>query len=101
MKIVVLDAHPLSQEDSDWAPLLALGEVEVYDYSSEEQVQARARDAAVLITNRAPVTARVIEQAPALRFIAVGFTGYDRVDVGAAHRRGIVVANRSSRTIPC
>jgi glycerate dehydrogenase len=56
-------------------------------------VLARARDATVLITTRAPVTARVIEQAPALRLIAVSFTGYDCVDVGAARRRGVVVAN--------
>jgi len=93
VKVVVLDAHPLSQEASDWAPLRALGELEVYDHSSEEQAITRAREAAVLIINRAPVTGRVIEQAPGLRFIAVGFTGYDRVDVGAAHRRGIVIAN--------
>jgi glycerate dehydrogenase len=93
MKIVVLDSHPLSQDASDWVPLNAVGELEVYDRSSEEQVQARARDAAVLITNRAPVTARVFEQALALRLIAVSFTGYDCVDVGAARRRGIAVAN--------
>jgi glycerate dehydrogenase len=93
MKIVVLDAHPLSQGASDWAPLNALGEVEVYDHSSDEQVQARARGAAVLITNRAPVTAQVIQEGPALRLIAVSFTGYDCVDVGAARRRGVVVAN--------
>jgi glycerate dehydrogenase len=93
MKIVVLDAHPLTQDASAWAPLNAVGEVEVYDHSSDEQVQARARGAAVLITNRAPVTAQVIAQAPALRLIAVSFTGYDCVDVEAARRRGIVVAN--------
>ena len=93
MKIVVLDAHPLSQDASDWAPLRAVGEVEVYDHSSDVQVQARVRDAAVLVTNRAPVTARVIERAPALRLIAVSFTGYDCVDVEAARRRSIVVAN--------
>ncbi|MBV8432058.1 MAG: D-2-hydroxyacid dehydrogenase [Solirubrobacterales bacterium] len=93
MKIVVLDAHPLTEHASAWAPLNAAGEVQVYDHSSAEQVQARARDAAVLITMRTPVTARVIEQAPALRLIAVSFTGYDCVDVEAAHRRGIVVVN--------
>jgi glycerate dehydrogenase len=93
MKIVVLDAHPLAEDASAWGPLNAVGEVVVYDHSSEEQVQARARDAAILITNRAPVTGRVIEQAAALRLIAVSFTGYDCVDVEAAHRRGIAVAN--------
>jgi glycerate dehydrogenase len=93
MKIVILDSRPLTQDSSAWAPLKAIGDVEVYDHSSDEQVRIRARDAAVLITNRVPVTADVIEQAPALRLIAVSFTGYDCVDVAAAHRRDIVVAN--------
>ncbi len=92
MKIVILDAHPLSQNGA-WTPLTALGEVEVYDHSSDEEVRVRARDATVLITNRAAVTADVIEQAAALRFIAVSFTGYDCVDMEAARRHGIVVAN--------
>ena len=47
----------------------------------------------MLITNRVPVTADVMEQSPALRLIAVSFTGYDCVDVAAAQRHGIVVAN--------
>jgi glycerate dehydrogenase len=93
MKIVILDSHPLTQDASAWAPLKAIGDVEVYDHTSDQQVRARARDATVLITGRVPVTADVIEQAPSLRLIAVSFTGFDDVDVAAAHRRGIVVTN--------
>jgi glycerate dehydrogenase len=93
MKIVILDSHPLTQDASAWTPLKAIGDVEVYDHSSDQQVLTRARDATVLITNRAPVTADAIEQAPELRLIAVSFTGYDEVDVAVAHRRGIVVTN--------
>ena len=93
MKIVILDSHPLTRDASAWAPLKAIGDVEVYDHTSDQQVGARARDAAVLITGRVPVTAEVTEQAPSLRLIAVSFTGYDEVDVAVAHRRGIVVTN--------
>jgi glycerate dehydrogenase len=93
MKIVILDSHPLTEDASAWAPLKAIGDVEVYDHTSDQQVGARARDAAVLITGRVPVTAEVIEQAPLLRLIAVSFTGFDDVDVVAANRRGIVVSN--------
>ncbi|MBV8233442.1 MAG: D-2-hydroxyacid dehydrogenase [Planctomycetaceae bacterium] len=93
MKIVVLDARPLTEDASAWAPLNAVGEVEVYDHSSDEEIQARTRGAGVLITMRAPVTVRVIEQARALRLIAVSFTGYDGVDVEAARRRCVAVAN--------
>jgi glycerate dehydrogenase len=93
MKIVILDSRPLTQDNAAWEPLKAVADVEVYEHSSEQQAQLRARDAAVLITNRVPVTADLIEQAPALRLIAVSFTGYDLVDVVAAHRKNIVVAN--------
>jgi glycerate dehydrogenase len=93
MKIVVLDGHPLSADGNSWAALSARGEVEVHDHSSDKEVLARAQDASVLITNKAPVTADVIEHASELRFIAVTATGYDCVDIAAARRRGIPVAN--------
>jgi glycerate dehydrogenase len=93
MRIVVLDSRPLAQDGSAWAPLRALGEVEVYEHSNEQQARARVRDATVIITNRVPLTAELIAQAHALRLIAVSFTGYDVVDIAAAHRKDIVVAN--------
>jgi hypothetical protein len=43
MKIVILDSHPLTQDASAWAQLKAIGDVEVYDHSSDQQVRARAR----------------------------------------------------------
>jgi glycerate dehydrogenase len=93
MKIVVLDGHTLSADGNSWDPLAALGAVEVYDRSTAAEVHLRARDAAVLIVNKAPVPATVIEQSAALRFIAVTATGFDCVDGAAARRRGIPVAN--------
>src|ERR1700693_1557680 len=93
MKIVILDGHPLSADGNSWAALEKLGEVEEHDHSSDAEVLARAHGAAVLITNKAPVTAAVIDQAPELRFIAVSATGFDCVDSAAARRRDIAVAN--------
>jgi glycerate dehydrogenase len=93
MKIVVLDGRTLSADGNSWEALAKLGEVEVHDRSSADEVLARSRPASVLVTNKAPVPAAVIEQAPALRFIAVSATGYDCVDVAAARRRGIPVSH--------
>jgi glycerate dehydrogenase len=93
MKIVVLDGQTMGLSADAWDGLRQLGEVEVHDRSSPEEVTARARAAGVLITNKAPVTAAVIAQAPGLRFIALLATGVDPVDVAAARRRGIPVAN--------
>jgi glycerate dehydrogenase len=93
MMIVVLDGRTLTDDDRWWDGLKRLGEVEIYDRSSEAEAVARSRPAGVLITNKARIGTAVLEQAPRLRFIAVGGTGYDCVDVAAAHSRGVLVAN--------
>jgi glycerate dehydrogenase len=93
MKIVVLDGQAMGLGADAWDGLRRLGELELYDLSSPEEAATRARSAEVLITNKAPVPAEVIAQAPALRFIALLATGFDPVDVDAARRRGIPVAN--------
>src|SRR5436309_1613739 len=93
MKIVVLDGHTLGADGNSWAGLAKLGAMEIHPRSTEEEARARARSASVLITNKAPVSAATIAQAPGLRFIAVSATGFDCVDVAAARRRGIPVAH--------
>ncbi|MBV8346949.1 MAG: D-2-hydroxyacid dehydrogenase [Mycolicibacterium sp.] len=93
MKIVILDSRPLTEDHAAWEPLKAVGSVEIYDHSTPQQATARLRDAEVVITCRVPVTAELMDHAPALRLIAVSFTGYDLVDIAAAHRKNIVVAN--------
>lgn len=93
MKIVVLDGHPLGSDANAWAALAALGEIEVYAHSSAQEVRERAAGAAVLVANKAPIGADVIDRADALRFIAVTATGFDCVDIAAARRRGIAVSN--------
>src|SRR5579872_3370455 len=93
MKIVVLDGYTLAADGNSWDALRPLGEVEVHDRSSPDEVAERARGAAVLITNKARIPAAVIDASPALRFIAVSATGFDCVAVAAASRRGIPVSN--------
>jgi glycerate dehydrogenase len=93
MKIVVLDGYTLAADGNSWDALLPLGRVELHDRSSSDEVAERARSAAILITNKARVPAAVIDDSPALRFIAVSATGFDCVDVAAAARRHIAVSN--------
>ena len=93
MKIVVLDGRPMGEERAAWAGLDRLGEVEVHEYSSPEEIRSRAEGAAVLVTNKAPISAEVIDGSPDLRFITLTATGYDCVDIAAARRRGIPVSN--------
>src|ERR671938_1791297 len=56
-------------------------------------VAERARDAAVLINQYAPITAEVLDAVPGCRLVARYGVGVDNVDVDAAADRGVWVAN--------
>ncbi len=93
MKIVVLDGHTLNPGDNPWDALARLGELQVYDRTSSQQVLERAADADVVLTNKTPLPAQTLARLPRLQFVAVLATGYNVVDVAAARRRGVPVAN--------
>ncbi len=93
MKIVVLDGRPLAPERSAWAGLDRFGELVLHDYSTAEEIPVRAAGAAILVTNKSPIRHELIAGSPELRFITVTATGFDCVDLAAARRRGIPVAN--------
>ncbi|NSL90274.1 D-2-hydroxyacid dehydrogenase [Chitinophaga sp. Mgbs1] len=91
--IVVLDGYALNPGDLDWAPLQALGKVTIYDRTPPQEVAARAKDAHILLTNKAIVDASVISALPSLEYIGVMATGYNVVDIAAATARKIPVTN--------
>lgn len=91
--IVVLDGYALNPGDLDWKPLHALGNVTIYDRTRETEVASRAKDADIILTNKAIVNAATIAQLPKLAYIGVMATGYNIVDVKAASTRQIKVSN--------
>jgi glycerate dehydrogenase len=92
-RIVVLDAHTLNPGDLDLSGLSALGELVVHARTDARDVVARAAGAAVVLTNKTRLSAELLGALPALRYVSVLATGYDVVDVRAAHERGIAVSN--------
>lgn len=96
MKIVVLDGYTENPGDLSWDALAALGELTVYDRSSltdEEEAIARIGDAEIVVTNKTPITRRVMDACPGMKFIAVLATGYNVVDCACAREKGIPVSN--------
>lgn len=93
MKIVELDGYAANPDDISWEPLKALGELTVYSRTKAEDVVERAKDAEIILTNKVVFTDEVMAQLPKLKYIGVLATGYNVIDVEAAHRRGIVVTN--------
>lgn len=93
MKIVVLDGHTLNPGDLSWAAFKALGELTVFDRSPEETVLKRAERADAVLTNKTPLNRELIRKLTAMKYIGVLATGFNVVNVEAAHKRGVVVTN--------
>lgn len=93
MKIVILDGYGANPGDLSWQELEELGTVTVYDRTQASETVARAADADILLTNKVIIGRNEMAQLPQLKYIGVLATGYNVVDIDAAHERGIVVTN--------
>jgi len=93
MKIVILDGYSANPGDLSWQPLEQIGELTVYDRTKPEDTIERAKDAEIILTNKVLIKRPEIEQLPKLKYIGVLATGFNVVDVEAAHEHGIIVTN--------
>ena len=93
MNIVILDGYSANPGDLSWKELEELGTLTVYDRTKSDETVARAADAEIVLTNKVILNSEVIAQLPRLKYIGVLATGYNVVDIKAAHERGIVVTN--------
>ena len=95
MKLVVLDGYTENPGDSSWDALRRFGELTVYERTSDDQseVAERIKGADIVVANKTPIRAEVINSTGALKYITILATGYDIVDVAAARARGIPVSN--------
>jgi len=101
-RIVVLDGYTLTpakpgqaamEGEPGWDALSALGEMTVYERTPPGEVVDRAAGASIVITNKTPLPAEIIQQLPGLTYIGVLATGVNVVDLGAAREAGVVVTN--------
>ena len=93
MKIVILDGFMANPGDLSWKGLEELGMLTVYDRTKPEETIARAAEADIVLTNKVIINREVMAQLPQLKYIGVLATGYNVVDIEAAHERGIIVTN--------
>ncbi len=91
MKIVLLDA--LTFGETDLSGFDSLGEVEVYQTTSPEQVQTRITNCDVIVTNKVVITDTHMQDTPTLKLICVAATGMNNVDLNAAAQKNIEVKN--------
>lgn len=89
-----LDYATLGPGDVDPAPLARLlPALAVHQDTRPGQLMARLHEAVFVFTNKLKLGEREFQAAPGLRYIGLTATGTDNVDLEAARRRGIAVAN--------
>lgn len=93
MKIVILEGHAVNPGDLSWEPFRQFGSVTVYERTAYAEAADRIGDAEIVMINKTPVTAQLLDACPNLKLICVLATGYNVVDCAAAKERGIIVCN--------
>ncbi len=92
MNICVLDAGTLGT-DIDLKALEAFGNLAVYESTAAADTAARIKDADIVVTNKARLTAADVDTAEGLKLVCVLATGFDNVDIAACRRHGVAVCN--------
>ena len=96
MKIVILDAYVENPGDLSWDRVAELGELRLYDEvpeNDEDTIVSYIADADVVITNKTPITASVMDRCPTVKLYTILATGYNIIDVDHAARLGVPVCN--------
>ena len=93
MKAVLLDWATMGP-DLDVTELCAvLPDLEFYDDTDDDQVAERIAGAEIVLGNKILISESLFENAPEMRFIGLTATGTDNVDLVAAKKHGVAVAN--------
>ena len=93
MNIVIVDGYTLNPGDLNWHGIEAFGDVTLYERTAPALTTDRCRDAAIILTNKVPISRDTIVAATGLRLICVTATGFNIVDVEAARERNVTVCN--------
>ena len=95
VKIAILDSATLDLPASKWEELSQIGESTLYDRTpyDEDTIIQYCESATIVLTNKVPLSEKVINALPKLSMIGVLATGYNVIDLDAAKARGIVVCN--------
>ncbi len=95
MKISVIDGYTENPGDLSWDGLRTLGDVVIYDHSTKDEAEIirRIGDAEIVVANKSPISRRVLDACPNVKYITIQATGYDPIDYVYAREKGIPVSN--------
>ncbi|HOO81492.1 MAG TPA: D-2-hydroxyacid dehydrogenase [Alphaproteobacteria bacterium] len=101
MKAVFLDFDTYYPRGLDVSGLeVAVDDFVFHGFSAPEDVVERIAGAEIVLTNKVVLSAEIIAQAPDLKLIVAGATGYNNIDVAAARGAGVSVCNVRGYSTP-
>lgn len=92
-KIVFLDASTIDYGDIDFICIKELGDFKIYELTRPDEIEKKAGDASVIITNKVILDKAALDKCRKLKLIAVSATGYNNIDIKECMRKNISVAN--------
>ena len=96
MKVVILDAKTLTNDDIDFSVFDEFGEVTIYDYTKYNQIAERLMDAEIILCNKSIMNRMTLKDAKNVKYIGLFATGYNNVDIEYTNERNITVCNAGS-----
>ena len=96
MKVVILDAKTLTNDDIDFSVFDEFGEVTIYDYTKYNQIAEIIKDAEIILCNKSIMNRMTLKDAKNVKYIGLFATGYNNVDIEYTNERNITVCNAGS-----
>ncbi|SHJ00583.1 D-2-hydroxyacid dehydrogenase [Parasporobacterium paucivorans] len=93
MKIVILDTCTITNGDVSLQEIETAGQTSYYDILSKEEIINVSKEADAIICNKANIDEEIMSRCLNLKYVGVFATGYNNIDLLAASRHGISVAN--------
>lgn len=92
MKITILDRATIGA-DIKLDEIEKFGNIDSYEITSENQTAGRIENSEIVITNKVVIDEKEFENAKKLKLICVAATGYNNINIQAANKYNVVVAN--------
>lgn len=96
MRVVILDAKTLTNDDIDFSVFDEFGEVTIYDYTKYDEIAERVKDSEIILCNKSIMNKETLKNAGNLKYIGLFATGYNNVDIEYTNKRNITVCNAGS-----
>jgi len=95
MRTVFLDSKTFSSNISFSAIEQQVTSLTCYSTTTADQILKHCQGADIVITNKVVFTAEILAKLPQLKLICIAATGYNNIDIEAASKHNIAVANVS------